>query len=124
MGKAVVMTRHFLVLTALLSLAACGGGSRSGSSGYGEVARLYATGPVQVACLKQGRKAASRARCGCIQAVADMELSAAYQRRGASYFSNPHKLQEVRQSGNSNNERFWSAWKAFGQRAESLCSAT
>jgi len=84
----------------------------------------YATGPIKTAGEAAGRKQASRAKCGCVQAVADMELSAADQRRGAGYFRDPHALQEVRQSSQSNasNGRFWAAWKAFGARAEALCS--
>ena len=117
------MIRTGLVLVALVGLAACGG-SRNVARGYQAPAALYATGPIQVACLKQGRKAASRARCGCVQAVANRELSARDQRRGAGYFSDPHALQQVRQSDNAGNERFWKAWKAYGQRAAALCSGT
>ena len=120
------MIRFGVVLVALIGLSACGGGSRyaSGKAGYGAPVVLYATGPIYTACLVGGRSAASRARCGCVQAVADRELSASDQRRGASYFKNPHKLQEVRQSNDANNERFWKAWKAYGERAAALCSGT
>ena len=119
------MMRMSVVLVALLGLAACGGGSRySSGNAYGGPAVLFATGPIQQACQRAGRKAASRARCGCIQAVADRELSSRDQKRGASYFANPAKLQEVRQSDSTGNERFWKAWKAFGESAELLCSAT
>ena len=118
------MIRTGVVLGALLALAACGGGSRDVARGYQAPAVLYATGPIQAACQRAGRKAASRARCGCVQAVADRELSARDQRRGAGYFSDPHALQEVRQSDNSGNERFWKAWKAYGQRAAEVCRGT
>ncbi|MEP4197909.1 MAG: hypothetical protein ABJL99_19965 [Aliishimia sp.] len=86
----------------------------------------FATGPIFSACQKAGRKAASRARCGCVQWVADKELNASDQRRGATYFSNQHQLQEVRQSQdrNSSNERFWAAWKAYGQVATQQCKGT
>jgi hypothetical protein len=110
-------------LLALLGLVACGGGSRH-SSGGARAPALYATGPIQKACQSQGRKAASRARCGCVQAVANRSLSSSDQRRGASYFKNPGKLQEVRQSDNAGNERFWLEWKAFGQQAARVCSGT
>jgi len=69
-----------------------------------------------------GRKAASSARCGCIQAVANRSLSSGHQRRGAGYFNEPARLQEVRQSDRSSDERFWLAWKAFGQDAR-ICEA-
>lgn len=83
---------------------------------------MFATGPLQQACMADSRKAASSARCGCIQAAANQSLSAADQRRGVKYFSDPHALQQVRQSDNPSNERFWKAWKAFGQDAATMCA--
>lgn len=119
------MFRLSVALLALFALAACGGSRSSGGNrGYQSPTLLFATGPLQQACQSQGRKAASRARCGCIQAVADRTLSSADQRRGARYFKNPHALQEVRQSDNASNERFWRDWKAYGQRAAKLCSGS
>ena len=120
------MKRFSLALCALVGLAACGGGSQysSASRGYAPPVVMFATGPIQKACQAQGRKAATRGRCGCVQAVANQSLSAGDQRRGASYFKDPHKLQEVRQSSNPGNERFWRDWKAYGERAEQLCSGT
>lgn len=83
-----------------------------------------AKGPIYTACRKAGRKAATASRCGCIQAVADRELSASQQRRGAGYFKSPQKLQDVRQSNAGSNEAFWKAWKAFGQSATRSCRST
>ena len=85
------------------------------------VALPFANGPIFRACQAEGRKAASRARCGCIQAVANQSLSRTEQARGAKFFANPGPLQEVRQSDNPRNERFWLAWKAFGQDAAAQC---
>jgi hypothetical protein len=116
------MLRMSVALVAVLTLSACGGGSRYSNSGAPAV--KFASGPIQQACQRQGRKAASRARCGCVQAVANQELSPADQRRGAKYFKNPARLQEVRQSDNQSNERFWRAWKTFGQTAAAVCSGT
>lgn len=116
------MVRMCLVLVALAGLSACGG-TRYADRGAAP-AVLFASGPIQKACLADGRKAASRARCGCVQAVADRELSSSDQRRGARYFKDPHRLQEIRQSDNAGNERFWKAWKAYGQQAERLCRGT
>lgn len=120
------MTRLILALCTLGLLAACGGGTRYSSyNARGNVMPvLFATGPISSACMSQNRKAATRARCGCVQAVADRSLSNSDQRRGAKYFNDPGKLQEIRQSSNAGNERFWLAWKAFGQQAETLCRAT
>ena len=119
------MTRILILVTAFSMLAACGGGPRSGG-GYRGAAPvvLFAQGPIYDACQRQNRKAANRSRCGCVQAVADMSLSQADQKRGAGYFRDPGKLQEVRQSDGRANERFWKAWKAYGERAEGLCAAS
>lgn len=112
-----------LALVALTTVAACGGGTKSYTT-RGAIAptQLYATGPLQRACQAQGRKAASTQRCGCIQAVADRELSSAEQRRGVKVFKDPHKLQVWRQSDNASQNAFWRSWKAFGQTASRLCS--
>ncbi|MBM1634402.1 hypothetical protein JQV27_16245 [Sulfitobacter mediterraneus] len=120
------MLRIMIALVAMLGLTACGGSrySSANARGYKPAPVLFATGPIQKACQQANRKAASRARCGCVQAVADRELSNADQRRGAKMFSDPHKLQEIRQSDNASNERFWKAWKAYGKVAAELCSAS
>ncbi|APE44544.1 hypothetical protein BOO69_14835 [Sulfitobacter alexandrii] len=126
------MIRIGVAIVAVLGLAACGGGSRYSSSnaaayggGYAAVPVVpFASGPIQKACEADGRKEASRTRCGCVQAVADQSLSARDQRRGAKMFRDPHQLQEIRQSDNANNERFWKAWKEFGQNAAAVCAQT
>lgn len=84
--------------------------------------QLYATGPLQRACQAQGRRDASSARCGCIQAVADRELSSAYQKRGVKAFNDPHKVQVWRQSDRASDNAFWDSWKAFGQTASRICT--
>ena len=112
--------RFALLTAAILALVACGGGNRF--QGGGQVA--FASGPIQQACQAAGRKSASRARCGCIQAVADWTLSPQDQRRGAGYFSNPQALQDARQSDGTANARFWEAWKAYGREAAEFCAET
>jgi hypothetical protein len=72
--------------------------------------------------MSQGRKAASSSRCGCVQAVADRELSSAEQRRGVKVFKDPHKLQQWRQSDRAGDNAFWSVWKSFGQTAAKVCT--
>lgn len=137
------MIRITIALIAAAGLSACGGSRYASSNARvapapapvqtfdaitGEIKTLpapvalpFATGPIYRACQAEGRKSASRARCGCIQAVADRSLSGTDQARGAKYFANPGRLQEVRQSDNAGNERFWLAWKAFGQDAAAQC---
>tara|TARA_R110002049_G_scaffold307712_2_gene509100 strand:- start:71722 stop:72096 length:375 start_codon:yes stop_codon:yes gene_type:complete len=124
------MLRYVVSFLALSALTACGGGSRYASSNayggarYTPAPVLFASGPIQKACLSGGRKAASHTRCGCVQAIADQSLSASDQRRAAKMFGDPHQFQEVRQSSNADNERFWLAWKAFGQNAAAACAST
>lgn len=119
------MIRNLTMMFALGALAACGGPrgyNPSGSVGSGAI--LFAQGPLNTACMQSGRKEASTARCGCIQAVADRELSSGYQRLGIKVFQDPHILQEARQSDSSSDNSFWAAWKSFGQTSATLCSAT
>lgn len=111
-------------LLGLLALAACGTPRQtvtSASSGA-NASLLFAQGPINRACLAADRKAASHARCGCVQAVANRSLSASDQRRGAKFFDDPHRAQETRQSDNPSSEAFWLRWKAFGDRAGRLCT--
>lgn len=127
------MVRIIGAFSILVMVAACGsGGSRYSSSNANKPrytpaaaattpSALFASGPIASACRAGGRKQASRARCGCVQAVADRSLSDADQRKGAVFFKDPHKAQVTRQSDNPANERFWKKWKAFGGDAAKLC---
>lgn len=76
---------------------------------------------IQKACLKSGRPAATRELCTCIQTVADSFFKAKDQRLAASFFSDPHKAQEIRQSDRRSHEIFWTRYKEFGAAAEQLC---
>ncbi len=105
------------------TLAACSSGPRQSVSRAALPANLaFATGPIYSACRAGGRDQASRARCGCVQAVANRELSANDQRRGAAFFKNPHQAQVTRQSDRPADERFWLRWKAYSQDAARMCS--
>jgi hypothetical protein len=118
-----MMKSTVLALVALSTLAACGGGASNYTTrGAFAPQQLDANGPIKRACLAQDRRAATQARCGCVQAVADVELSGSEQRRGVKAFKEPHKMQEWRQSDNKSDNRFWDTWKAFGQTAARICS--
>ena len=78
---------------------------------------------IERACMRADRKAASRALCGCIQDVADLTLSQSEQKLAASFFNDPQKAQDLRQSSNPRNERFWQRYKDFGANAGQFCAS-
>lgn len=115
-----------LAATACVALAGCGGGRSStpvrsyagGSTG----SQSFASGPISSACMNGGRKAANIRLCGCVQAVANQSLrSGADQSMAASFFADPHKAQEIRQSDNPSHEAFWQRYKAFSAQSERTC---
>lgn len=85
------------------------------------VASASWAGPIESACLRADRKSASRVLCNCVQQVADFTLDSGDQRLAASFFKDPHRAQEIRQSDNSRHESFWKRYKEFGANAESYC---
>jgi hypothetical protein len=85
-------------------------------------AGVAAAGPIESACLKSGREGATRAMCGCIQDAADLVLDARDQRLAARFLDDPHRAQEVRQSGNRRHEAFWERYKLFGEAVEEFCA--
>ena len=114
--------RQAIILGLTLLLAGCGGGDRyrGGSGPSGGVP--MASGPINQACLASDRKARSRALCGCIQAAADQTLTGSQQRRAVAFYGNPQLAQDIRQSDSVSDERFWKAYRAYGERAERLCT--
>ncbi|MDQ2089974.1 hypothetical protein [Marimonas arenosa] len=126
--------RRLILLLACLSLAACGGyrkaereigrSARAGvpvaGTAAAQVMRL-ATGPISRACVGSDRKARSQERCGCIQAVANDTLSPADQRLAVSFYTDPHRAQEIRQSDNPGHERFWQTYKDYARTAAAVC---
>lgn len=85
-------------------------------------ASVVEAGPIERACLAASRQTASRALCGCIQAVADQTLRGADQARAAKFFANPDRAQEVRMSKRTSDNEFWARYKAFGTTAEASCA--
>lgn len=76
---------------------------------------------IERACLKSQRAVGQRALCGCIQDAANMTLTARDQKLAASFFADPHRAQEVRQSGSRRHSDFWQRYKNFGVTAETYC---
>jgi len=85
-------------------------------------APIASAGPIERACIKSDRKAASSSLCGCIQDAADLVLSNKDQSLAAKFFADPHRAQQIRQSDNSSHEAFWKRYKEFGATAEAFCS--
>ncbi len=78
-------------------------------------------GPIESACLRSDRPAANRAICGCVQDAANLTLSNSDQKLAASFFKNPQKAQDIRQSDRSSHEAFWKRYREFGAAAETFC---
>lgn len=81
----------------------------------------FAQGPIATACLIHDRRGTSTARCGCVQAAANLTLSQAQQQRSSRFFNEPELLQAIKLSDTPENERFWAVWAAFAETAEELC---
>lgn len=102
-------------------LAACSNNTRgSGAQDYSVVTRT-ASGPISRACLSSGRKERSQQLCGCIQAAADRTLSGSDQSLAASFYSDPQKAQNIRQSGRRSDEIFWEKYKNYSETAQAIC---
>ncbi len=76
---------------------------------------------IERACMKSDRAAGNRAICGCIQDAANLTLTNRDQRLAATFFADPHRAQEIRQSDRRQHESFWQRYKNFGQTAEAYC---
>ncbi|WP_037263539.1 hypothetical protein [Roseivivax halodurans] len=105
---------------AVMAVASCGQReSVTRKSSY--MAPSFANGPLKSACLRSDRAQRNPQLCGCIQAVADRSLSNSEQSLAVTFFSDPHRAQEIRQSDRPNHERMWTNYKAFVSRAERSC---
>ena len=81
----------------------------------------FANGPINKACMASDRKARSRTLCGCIQAMANNTLSGSQQRVAVSFYADPHKAQQMRQSDSVAHEAFWQDYKAYSDTAKRTC---
>jgi hypothetical protein len=76
---------------------------------------------IRKACLTSNRSSGDFTLCNCIQDAANLTLSTKDQRLAASFFKDPDKAQEVRQSDRRTHETFWERYKSFGEMAETFC---
>ncbi len=91
------------------------------AAGLAVLAGMAFAGPIERACNKSERKAATRSLCDCIQQAADMTLSGSDQRRAVSFFKDPEKAHKVWMSKSRGDDAFWDRYKAFGAQAEAMC---
>ncbi len=124
--------KHALFVAATLSLAACSSPERfentsrvtpASAAAPATVTRVapVASGPISQACLSSNREARSRALCGCIQYAANETLTSSQQNRAVTFYSDPAAAQSIRQSDRASDERFWDAYRAYEERAETIC---
>ncbi|PWG17809.1 hypothetical protein DFK10_03555 [Salibaculum griseiflavum] len=115
--------RAFFLLTLPLVLTACGGSShRDARVVSAPVQAAFATGPIYSACRASDREASNRQLCGCIQAVADRELSSRDENRIAGFFNDPEEAHAVKISDTSANDAFWDRYRDFIGVARRTCS--
>lgn len=76
---------------------------------------------IKNACLGSDRASGNSALCGCIQDAANRTLTSQDQRLAATFFGDPHRAQEIRQSSRRSHERFWERYRNFGNTAETFC---
>jgi len=76
---------------------------------------------IERACNQSGLDAANRALCGCIQDVANLTLSGSDQKLASTFYADPQKAQDIRQSDRIGHEQFWDRYKEFGETAKAFC---
>jgi hypothetical protein len=79
-------------------------------------------GPIETACNRSDRQAASRALCRCIDDMAHRMLTRSEQRRAARFFRDPDEAQRVRMSRDQGDRDFWARYRAWGETAQAMCS--
>lgn len=80
-----------------------------------------AAGRIERACVSSERAGGDRRLCGCIQRIADQLLTGPDQRLAATFFKDPHRAQQIRQSDRARDEAFWQRYTRFGALAQQSC---
>ncbi len=107
--------RVFLALMCIVALAACGGNRSNSGSTRG------ATGEISRACLAADRDRATPQLCGCVQSVANRELSSSDRNRVAQFFEDPEFAHAIKISDTRANDAFWDRYRAFIDVARDEC---
>lgn len=77
--------------------------------------------PIERACLRSDRPAATRSLCACVGQAAERTLSRSEMRIGVRMMQDPEEAQRVQLSDTPRNEEIWRSWRNFGQMAEAMC---
>ncbi|WP_037311931.1 hypothetical protein [Ruegeria halocynthiae] len=77
---------------------------------------------IKRACLASDRTAATRARCSCIQQVANQALTRSDQKTVAKWFKDPHQAQVLKMSQTERDDALWDRYRNFGQLAQAVCN--
>ena len=77
-------------------------------------------GAIRNACMASPK--GSPQLCSCIQVAADRTLTKKDQKLAASFFGDPDRAQQIRQSDRRSHEVFWKRYRNFGEAAEAFCS--
>ncbi|MEM8773740.1 MAG: hypothetical protein AAGF53_01825 [Pseudomonadota bacterium] len=107
-----------------IMLVACGRAEQHGATPttYQATRNLvHSTGPIHSACRSSGRDGTTARLCSCIQVAANQTLTQPQQQRAAGFYRNPQEAQVIRVSTRLRDEQFWEAYRAYGERAETLC---
>ena len=80
-----------------------------------------AGGPIERACNRSDRDAATPQLCHCLQRVADATLRWREQRKAARFFRDPDRAQDARRSDRARDEAFWDRYAYFGSAVELNC---
>ena len=83
---------------------------------------MASAGPIETACNRSDRQAASRSMCDCIGQVADSTLRGGDQKRVASFFKDPDRAQDVKMSKRDSDDAFWERYQEFTAQAEAYCA--
>lgn len=79
---------------------------------------------IENACLRSDRDAKSMKICRCIQQAANMTLTSQDQKLAASFYGDPQKAQDMRQSSSRSHEKFWNRYKEYAKVAGTFCVNT
>jgi len=101
----------------MVALTACSSGGDRLNTGSSR----GATGDISRACLIADRDRATPALCGCVQRVANAQLSSRDRSRVAKFFIDPEVAHATMISDTTADDDFWRRYRAFTRSANAQC---